>query len=161
LAAHSVPYTAIQKFRDGPNLDSAGLPPALTVAAKIFPDPSPQAGHEMWRDATRDSHLATAPTVGFLSIKDRYSKEDNLVAGRVWQRLHLMATEKKISVHPMNQPIEWVDRQRQLGMTETAKLRLEELIGTANWNPTFSFRIGFSTQKAHPSPRRPATDCLA
>lgn len=152
---------AIQKFRDGPTLDAVGLPPAITIAAKIFPDPSAQQGHEMWRDGTRDRQLATSPLTGFLSIKSIYGKVDNIVAGRVWQRLHLMATRQNISVQPMNQPIELVDRERQLNKPATASTRLSQLIGSSDWRPTFAFRMGYSEHTPPLSPRRAARDCLA
>jgi hypothetical protein len=151
---------AVQKFRDGPTLDAVGLPPVITVAAKVFPDPSPKAGHGMWRDATRDQHLATSPITGFLSIKSLYGKSDNIAAGRAWQRFHLMATIEGVSVQPMNQPIEWVDRQRQLNKPGTASKRLSELTKNEEWRPTFAFRMGYSGRAAPMSPRRAVEDRL-
>ena len=151
---------AIQTYRDGPNLDTAGLSPMMTMAAKIFPDPSPEAGHKMWLNATRDSHLATAPATALLSVRDRYGRIDNLQAGRAWQRMHLFATTKNLSMHPMNQPIEWADRQRQLGQKPSADQRLNDLVGESGWQPTFAFRMGYNEGQTPPSPRRPASDCL-
>ncbi len=155
----------VQALRDGVTLDAAGLPLLLTVAAKILPDPGPQTEHRLWEDATRDSHLASAPATGLISVRDRYGREDNIAAGRVWQRLHLFASTLGLSMHPMNQPIEWADRQRQLGQPTTADRRLGDLIrsaarGALDWQPTFAFRMGYPTQKAPPSPRRPVEDCL-
>ena len=151
---------AIQTHRDGPNLDTAGLSPMMTIAAKIFPDPSPEAGHKMWLDATRDSHLATAPATALLSVRDRYGRIDNLSAGRAWQSMHLFATTKNLSMHPMNQPIEWADRQLQLGQKPIADQRLTALVGETGWQPTFAFRMGYKDGPTPPSPRRPASDCL-
>ncbi len=151
---------AIQTHRDGPNLDAAGLSTMMTVAAKIFPDPSPEAGHKMWLNATRENHLATAPATALLSVRDRYGRIDNLQAGRAWQRMHLFATTKNLSMHPMNQQIEWADRQMQLGQKPIADQRLTALVGESGWQPTFAFRMGFAVNKIPPSPRRLATDCI-
>jgi hypothetical protein len=151
---------AIQTYRDGPNLDAAGLSTMMTVAAKIFPDPSPEAGHKMWLNATRENHLATAPVTALLSVRDRYGRADNLQAGRAWQRMHLFATTKNLSMHPMNQQIEWADRQMQLGQKSIAEQRLTALVGESGWQPTFAFRMGFAANKIPPSPRRLATDCI-
>lgn len=150
----------IQKFRDGPTLDGAGLSPVVTLLAKLLPDPSPEVGHKMWANATREIHLPSAPTLGFISIKNRYDKLDNLIVGRIWQQLHLLATHHGISMHPMNQPIEWADRLLQQGQENKASKRLNQLIGTSDWQPTFAFRMGYSKNKAPFSPRRPVRDCL-
>lgn len=150
----------VQLYRDGPNLDAAGLSPTICALAKIFPDPSPQEGHRFWEKATKESHLASAPALGLISIHERYSKSENLAVGRVWQRLHLMAAKAGISMHPMNQPIEWIDRQRQLSLPNLAEERLFSLIGDKNWEPTFCFRMGYPTRLVVPSPRRALSQSL-
>lgn len=150
----------VQKFRDGPTLDAAGLPGTITVLAKLLPDPSPEVGHNMWSTSTREVQLPSASAVGFISIRDRYDKRDNLIAGRIWQQLHLLATHHGVSMHPMNQPIEWADRLLQLNQRDLASERLSELIGATDWQSTFSFRMGYSKQNAPASPRRPIQDCL-
>lgn len=150
----------VQTHRDGPTLDGAGLSPMIRFFAKIFPDPSPSEGHRMWATATKESHLATASAIGLISIRHRYSKSENLTVGRLWQRLHLMATTAGISMHPMNQPVEWIDRQRQLGQANKAEQRLSLLAGGNTWQTTFVFRMGYPTVSAAPSPRRPVEDSL-
>ena len=152
--------STIQKYKDGPTLDSAGLPPVIKFVAKIFPDPSAKTGHEMWRDATASSHLATAPVTGFLSVANRYDKADNVVAGQVWQRLHLYATTVGVSMHPMNQPVEMVDREKQLGKTGTFEAQIQELVGDDHWQPTFAFRMGYREGRAPISPRKPVDEVL-
>ncbi|WP_320824459.1 Acg family FMN-binding oxidoreductase [Reinekea sp.] len=151
---------AIQTHRDGPTLSAAGLPSAVTLLAKIFPDPSAHTAHQMWADATRDQQLASAPATGTISIGDRYSKHDNVVAGRIWQRCHLLATTVGLSMQPMNQPLEWADRLHQLAQSNVALERLSNLIDSRQWQPTFSFRMGFPTAAAPVSPRRSVQDCL-
>ncbi|MBE7635520.1 hypothetical protein GUA87_01585 [Sneathiella sp. P13V-1] len=151
---------AIQKHKDGPTLDGAGLPAMIKYAAKIFPDPSAKTGHEMWRDATESSHLATAPVTGFLSVIDRYDKSDNVIAGQVWQRLHLLATTYGLSMHPMNQPVEMIDREKQLGKAPTFDRQISELLGSRDWQPTFAFRMGYRDGSAPISPRKPVREVL-
>ncbi|MBJ7538043.1 Acg family FMN-binding oxidoreductase [Marinomonas transparens] len=151
---------AIQTHRDGPTLDGAGLSPMIRVLAKIFPDPTPLEGHRIWATATKESHLATAAAIGLISIRHRYSKAENLTVGRLWQRLHLMATVAGLSMHPMNQPVEWVDRQKQLGQANSAEQHLSLLAGGAAWQTTFAFRMGYPTVPAVPSPRKPVKESL-
>jgi hypothetical protein len=151
---------AIQTHRDGPTLSVAGLPRAITLLAKIFPDPSAHKSHQMWETATRDQQLATAPATGVISIPDRYSKADNIAAGRAWQRLHLWATTEGLSMQPMNQPMEWLDRLHQQAMPNVAAQRLAELIDSTQWQPTFAFRMGYPSTAVGISPRRSVQDRL-
>jgi hypothetical protein len=58
-------------------------------------------------------------------------------------------------MQPINQPVEMVDRERELGTAPRAALALAALTGEADWKPTFAFRAGLPTQAAGPSPRRP------
>ena len=58
-------------------------------------------------------------------------------------------------MQPLNQPVELVDRERQLGRPPRAEAALAALTGAAEWKPTFAFRMGVPTRAAGPSPRRP------
>ncbi len=148
----------IDTHRDGPIIDSFGLPPAVNVLAKMFPI-GEQEGHEIWKETTRDVHLATAPMTGIIAVRDRYAIADNLAAGRAWQRMHLWGTTQGLAMHPMNQPIEIVDRDRQLGRPASMADRLSKLTGD-DWQATFSFRLGYAERIAHPSPRRDPADVI-
>lgn len=148
----------IAEHRDGPTIDSFALPPALTVLAKMFPV-GEQESHEVWRDTTRDVHLATAPMTGLLAVRDRYAIAANLAAGRAWQRLHLWGTTQGLAMHPMNQPAEVADRDRQLDRPSPIDERLAALTGPG-WQATFSFRLGYGTVTAVPSPRRDPADVI-
>jgi len=54
-------WADVERLRDGPTLDAAGLPAWMTAAAKLLPPPSPETNHRYWLDATRDVHVpATA-----------------------------------------------------------------------------------------------------
>jgi hypothetical protein len=148
-------WADVQRLRDGPTLDAAGLGPLMTAAAKLLPPPSPETNHRYWLDATRDVQVATSPLLGFIAVRDLYDRPQALRAGRLWQRLHLLATARGLAMQPINQPVELVDRERELGREPRAARVLEELTGAAEWKPTFAFRMGFATREAGPSPRRP------
>jgi hypothetical protein len=149
---------AIAAHRDGPTMDSFGMPAAITALAKMFPI-GEQEGHEVWRETTRDVHLATAPMTGILAVRDRYAIADNLAAGRAWQRLHLWGTTRGLAMHPMNQPIEVADRDKQLARPSSITDRLTALTEDG-WQATFSFRFGTGTITAVRSPRRDPVDVI-
>ena len=149
----------VEKYRTGPTLETAGLSPATYLLAKTRPLPA-RFKHDAWVAQTRDDQLATAPLTGFIAVRDRYDRPTALAAGRVWQRLHLGATLAGVAVQPLNQPMEMVDRERQLGHAPGWDQRLADLTGTPDWRPTFSFRAGISTHVAGASPRRALADTL-
>ena len=155
----------IQTYRDGVTMDSVGLPAAITLAAKMLPPMSPEKGHEIWLNTTRDTHLASAPLTAMLVVSNRYAAEENLRAGRVWQRLHLMASKAGLSMHPMNQPLEWADRLRELdrlsGQAGAGYMeKLGKLTAEYQGQATFSFRMGWAKNKGALSPRRALDDVL-
>lgn len=146
-------------------MDSVGLPGPINVAAKILPPMSSEQTNNIWLEKTRDSHLATAPVTAMLIIPDRYSAVDNLRAGRVWQRLHLIATQAGLSMHPMNQPVEWVDRLRmtnQLSSPDGAEFMsgFNQLTQSYSGESTFAFRLGWATRQGVKSPRRAVNSVL-
>ena len=153
-------WEQVQEFRDGPTLDAAGLAPLMTAVAKMLPPSSPQANHGYWLDATRDVHVATAPAFGFFTVRDLYDKAQTLRAGRLWQRMHLWVTTQGVAMQPLNQPVEMVDRERELGREPDAAATLAQIVGEASGQPTFAFRLGYATHDAMSSPRRPVEQLL-
>jgi hypothetical protein len=145
----------VQRLRDGITLDAVGLPVAMTALAKILPPPSARTNHSYWLDATRDVHVKTAQLFGLIAVRDRYDRAQSMRAGCLWQRLHLWATTQGIAMQPLNQPIERIDRERQLGQGVEADRALAQLMPDAAWQTTFAFRAGYPTRRARPSPRRP------
>ena len=151
-------------FRDGPAelarersglaLDTAGLSPLILAVAKMLPALPAEQSHGQWLNATRETHLPTAPLVGFIAVRDRYDRPQSLLAGRAWQRMHLAATTLGLAMHPINQPVETVDRERQLGREAKSEARLAAITGAPEWKPTFAFRAGYSTREAPRSARR-------
>lgn len=147
-------WDAIHKYRDGPTLDAAGLSPLMTGMAKLLPRPSAEANHQYWLDATRDVHVATAPGFGLIFVDDLYDRARALQAGRVWQRIHLWATTRGLAMQPLNQPVERVDRERQLDAEPRSARALAALTGERAGRPTFAFRVGYPSRRASASPRR-------
>ncbi len=147
-------WADIQEFRDGPTLDAAGLPPLMTAIAKMLPPPSAETDHKYWLDATRDVHVATSPVFGLIAVRDLYDRVQTMRAGRVWQRMHLWATSQSIAMQPLNQPVEMVDRERELNKGPHATQVLADLTGDLAWKPTFAFRAGYPEREALASPRR-------
>jgi nitroreductase len=150
----------IEKYRSGPTLEAAGLSPMTLMMARSFPVPA-KTEHEAWLTHTRDDQLATAPLTGFIAVRDRYDRPTALAAGRLWQRLHLAATVAGVAMQPLNQPMEMVDRERQLGRGSTWERRLAKAAGAPDWRATFSFRAGIARHPAPPSPRRALADVVA
>lgn len=153
-------WNSLQEHRDGVTMDAFGLPPLINALAKIAPTLSRGRGDEIWAQTTRDTHVGTAPLLGIIALRELYDRPQNLTAGRVWQRLHLWATRNGISVQPLNQPVELVDRQKQLGQEPTAAHALSEVTGDPDWHPTFVFRAGYAIEPARLSPRRPVEDVV-
>ncbi len=143
----------IERHRDGVTLDTAGLSPMILMAAKMLPALSSEDSHQAWADATRNVHLATAPLAGIIAVRTRWTVKNSLAAGQLWQRLHLMATERGIAMHPINQTVEIVDRERMLNKPARMDRQLRKLVKN-RMQPTFAFRMGYAESQAPPSPRR-------
>jgi hypothetical protein len=112
-------------------LDTVGLPPLINAAAKIVPAPSAEQADRQWLDATRDVHVATAPLLGMIAVRDLYDQPTTLEAGRLWQRLHLWATARGLAAQPLNMPPERVDREAELGLEPRMAAALADVTGDA------------------------------
>jgi hypothetical protein len=148
----------IEAHRDGPSLDAAGLSWFALTYSRLF-SVSPKTSHKAWLSNTRDVQLASAPLTGIIAVRDRYDRKTTLAAGQVWQRLHLSATANGLAMQPLNQPIEMIDRERQSGQGTRWATRIARLTGD-EWQATFSFRTGFASREAPPSPRRRLKDVV-
>ena len=153
-------WADVEKYRDGPTIDAAGLSPLMAALAKIAPEPSPARSHQYWLAATRDVQVPSAPVLGLIAVASLYDRAQAVQAGRAWQRMHLFATAHGLAMQPINQPLELVDRERQLAREPWAARTLERVVGDHHWKPTFSFRLGVPTRDAVPSPRRPVGDVV-
>jgi hypothetical protein len=153
-------WKSVQRSRDGLTIDSFGLPPMTTAIAKMM-----TAGmlRRVVATASKTGYsrlMSSAPLIGMIAVRDRYDGAQNLRAGRIWQRAHLLATTRGIAARPCNEAVEMVDHERARG-EEPRRLRLlAEIIGDAAWQPTFVFYMGYSTLVARASPRRNARDVV-
>jgi hypothetical protein len=147
-------WVDVHRKRDGLTLDAAALGPFVTAMAKLLPPASAETSHRYWLAATRDVQVPTSPLFGLIAVRDLYDRPQALRAGQRWQRLHLMATARGLAMQPINQPVEMVDRERELGKAPRTADALAALTGDAAWKPTFAFRAGVPTRPAAPSPRR-------
>jgi hypothetical protein len=145
--------------RDGLTLDTNVPSPAARFFAKAFP-PSPAFADRVWLRDTEQVHLATASLLGVIGVPDAYDRRDALWAGRTWQRLHLILTTHGLDAHPLNQPCEMVDRERQLEKPPRTAEALERIVGDATLQATFVFRAGYGRRPPAMSPRRPIGDVL-
>ncbi len=149
----------VRRRRDGLTLDTTVVPPLLNAAAKMMP-PSPERANRQWLIDTRDVHVATAPLLGAIAVRDLYDRPTALVAGRLWQRLHLLMTARGLVAQPLNQPAERVDRDRELNDVSRTADALATLTGDSDWHPTFIFRAGYASHSARLSPRRSVEDVI-
>jgi hypothetical protein len=144
----------IEQHRDGPTLYCAGLSPLVLSFARLMPSISPESAHQHWIDQTRDAQLGTRPVIGLIAVRDLYDREQALLAGRLWQRLHLQGTLLGLGMQPLNQLPECVDRELQLGSAATYRRTLAGFCGDPQWHATFAFRAGWPTRPGPASPRR-------
>jgi hypothetical protein len=104
--------------------------------------------------------LNATPLFGVIAVRDRYDRPQSLLAGRIWQRAHLLATARHVAGRPVNEAVELIDHQRWLHQEPQAMAELSQLIGETGWQPTFMFRLGYPVRQVSPSPRRPIDDVL-
>jgi len=105
-------------------------------------------------------HVATAPVFGIIAVRNLYDLKNTLLAGRLWQRLHLWATTQGIAMQPLNQPVEIIDREREFGNELYWKRKMESPTGDQNWYPTFAFRADYPLREALTSPRKPVSNVV-
>jgi hypothetical protein len=153
-------WSDVQNYRDGLTLDCLGLPRAVVAAAKIMPAMSVNRTSKYWLKQTREVHAVKSPVFAMIAVRDRYDRVQSLRTGRIWQRIHLWATTQGLAAQPINQPMEVVDRQRILNSEPQMAKVLAGITGDPDWQATFSFRMGYSTGEALPSPRRPVEDVI-
>jgi nitroreductase len=149
----------VQKYKDGPYIDTAGVSPLMRAMVKILPPVSEKTENGYWLDATKTT-LTSTPVTGFITVRDLYDRPQALSAGQVWQRMHLWATTKGLSMQPVNQMMEVVDRERDLNKKAHTREFLADMIDDSNWKPTFAFRVGYPTLDLLASPRRPVEEVL-
>jgi nitroreductase len=148
-------WAEVQRYRDGLTIDAFGLPPVATAIAKMMTERMLAwiGSHSEAGDYA--GLMLSAPLIGFIAVRDRYDRQQCLLAGQTWQRLHLFATARGIAARPCNEAVEMVDHERWLGKPPTRAAMLNEITADPSWQPTFVFYMGYPTLTAHASPRRP------
>ena len=148
------------RLKDGLAIATSGVSPGLAAAAAMLPEPSAASEGRYWIDGTRDTALPTASLFGMILVQDPWDRRSALEAGGVWQRLQLTATALGLVAQPLNQIVEMIDRERQLGRAPAFARDAGPLLENADWRPTFAFRIGKLLTQVPPSPRRPVDEVL-
>ncbi len=149
----------VEAHRDGIGIDTAGVSPLLAAASKILPDQDAATADKYWLNMTRDVQTV-APVLGLIMVRDRFDMGSAIAAGRAWQRLHLAATSMGLAAQPLNQAVECVDRNAQLGRSDTFAHTLKQYARMPDWDATFCFRLGYAERDALPSARRPLSDVM-
>ncbi len=150
----------VEKYKDGITTDAQGLPTLTRVIAKMLPPMSPEQNNKFWFDTLKNKHVATAAVFGFITIRNLSDYAQVVKAGQLWERLHLWATAKGLGMQIMNQLSERRDRELVLNLIPHFGDKLQDILGTSEWNSIIQFRMGYPTIEALPSPRRPVKDVL-
>jgi hypothetical protein len=66
-----------------------------------------------------------------------------------------------LDAQPLNQPVECVDRNAELGRNDEFAKSLKRFARSSDWEATFCFRLGYGERPALPSPRRRFGDVVA
>jgi hypothetical protein len=147
----------IRKYEDGLTIDNFGLPPLTAALAKAAPAfLLKQAATPSQRAGMYAQQLQSARLIGMICVRNRLSTRQSLVAGRIWQRAHLLATARGVAARPCNEAIEMIDYERSHGRDARRLRELNGVIGDAPWQPTFFFMMGKPTLQVNLSPRRRA-----
>jgi len=148
-------WSEVQKFRDGLTIDAFGLPPIAAAVSKMMPLWMLQRVASQGEKDRYSELMLSAPLIGIIAVRDRYDREDCLRAGRIWQRVHLLATARGVAGRPCNEAVEMIDHEKALGKPARVGGLLAEVLGDSAWQPTFVFYMGYPTLTARASPRRP------
>lgn len=148
----------LQSSKDGITLDTSGLTPIMRAGAKIIPVTSRAESDKSWLKMTKDPQLSTAPVFGIIVSRALPSREDCVSAGRLYQRMSLLATLDGLVLQPLNQIPERIDRATSLGESSSLEPAMAALIGRSGAGTLMPFRIGYAKGKGLKSPRRPAEE---
>lgn len=146
----------IDRHRDGPTLDASGNGATTRFFGKMLGPVDRETSGAYWVNLTRDVHT-TAGAFAILSSDVRDDRVQQLVCGRVYQRMHLWATDNGISMQPLNQLAERVDREQLLDLEPRFTTSVAEMIGDDARGSQMMFRVGYAWDAPFHSPRRPVS----
>jgi hypothetical protein len=147
----------IDAHMDGLTLDAQGLSPMVLAAAKILPGTSRAAGDSFWLDQTRTVHTATAAAYGVITVANPDDPVQQLIGGRLLQRIHLAATVQGLGLQHMNQITERIDRDASLALTSKFASGMDALLAQPDRHALSTFRVGYPVRAGRLSPRRPVS----
>jgi nitroreductase len=147
-------WSDIQAYQDGMTIDAAGLSPVITALGKILPPQSREQNDQAWIQQTRDNYVKTAAAFGIVVVRDPTDNVQRIDGGRLYQRLHLAAINRGLAMQPLNQITERIDREKLAGLNPRFTQAAAQLMLDPGWQPLMSFRVGYPTMSAQPSPRR-------
>jgi nitroreductase len=159
FAWYRTSWSELQTRKDGVTLDAAGIGNVLRLLGKLIPV-SREQSDQGWLTATRDTQLPTAAAFGTLAVRDSANNAQRIQAGRIWQRMHLWATTQGIAMQPLNQIVERAEREQTAGLKPEFTQAIAALLPDPGWQMVMPFRIGYPTQGAFLSPRRPAEEVV-
>jgi len=153
-------WKELQSKKDGITTDVQGLPSIIRHSAKMMGAIPEEQSNQFWLQATKQRQVDTAAVFGLLIVKDNTQARQRLQGGRYWQAIHLWSTIQGLGVQPLNQPCERADREKtQKGSKPVFTKALAQLV-PKGWEALMPFRMGYPTQPAFKSPRRPYQEVL-
>ena len=153
-------WNATQKAGDGLTLDDFGQPPLATALMKFLPESMQGITSPLQIKISYVDLIMTGGLLGAIAVRDRYEQSQNIRAGRLWQRAHLLATARGLAARPANQTAELVDQERLHDKEPKAASALATVTGDGTWQTTFMFYMGHATREAHATVRRPVENVI-
>ncbi|MGA2833953.1 MAG: hypothetical protein ABSE55_12855 [Terracidiphilus sp.] len=156
-------WNEVEQRRDGITLEDYGVPTSIAALFYCLPTPVEKAVIERMAKgafAAYPKQLTASPMFGIIAVRDRYSLNQCLQAGRLWERAHLLATSRSIAARPINEAIELIDIENAEGRPRLTEPKLAALIGDTSWQPTFMFRMGNAARSGTATPRRDLAQVL-
>jgi len=147
-------WHSAEKAHDGITLDDIGQPPLATALFKFLPRSMDKMLSPLTIKLSYVDLMMTGRLLGAVAVRDRYEQSQNVRAGRIWQRAHLLATAHGLAGRPANQAAELVDQERLHDKEPKTAAALATVTGDAGWQTTFMFYMGYATHQAHPTVRR-------
>ncbi|MGV8964888.1 MAG: Acg family FMN-binding oxidoreductase [Cellulomonas sp.] len=151
-------WDEIQAKKDGITIDPSGQTPLIRALSKIIPV-SQQQNSDGWLKGMRTIQIPTAAAFGAIVVREPADRGNRLAAGRAWQRMHLSATTQGLAMQPLCQVPERIDREASASLRADFAPAMAALLPSGT-RPLMTFRIGYPTMTALPSPRRPAHDVV-
>ncbi len=144
----------VRLHQDGIDIDAFGLSPAMTTLANLLPTSTLRNMVDKGQKEGYAERMFAAPLIGILGVRNRYDRAQCLLAGRLWQRAHLLATARGHAARPCSEAIELIDYERLQNRPPVTLDQLGHITGAPDWQPIFLFLMGHASHTAGPGPRR-------